>query len=193
MPVPPRVPAAALTVFSGIAFGVLAMVGVVAAVVFPTMKGLDPTLPGYAGYSGPHWSLAAGVVAERVFTIGFAGAGVALACCVAAVVLLSVSRGAGRLPVGRLALLVIAAGVFLAHVGWLQPRMTEAAREYRAAAARGDEEGAEVAKSQFDAMHPNASRLIMGAALLSLALFIASAWSAGSGSGAVSRGGGGGA
>lgn len=173
-----RTAAAGLTVFSGIAMGALAMTGVVAAVAFPTMRALDPSLPGYAGYGGAHWSLAAGVLAERVFHIGFAVAGVCLLVCVGAVGVMLARREGGRMPIVRAGLLLVTLGVFLAHVAWLQPRMDEAAAEYRAAAAAGEGERAIAAKARFDGMHPNASRLVMGATASALALFAASAWAA---------------
>src|SRR5690242_5451454 len=40
-----------------------------AAILFPLMHTLDPRLPEYATYTGPHWSLAAGAVANRIFAI----------------------------------------------------------------------------------------------------------------------------
>ena len=82
-----------LVVSSGVVFGVLAMTAVVAAVVFPKMRELDPTLPGYPAYDGAHWSLAAGIVAERVFDIGFVIAGVAVAGCIAGVLGLASPAG----------------------------------------------------------------------------------------------------
>jgi len=164
----------ALTVCSGVAFGVLAMTGVVAAVVFPAMRDLDPALPQYSGYSGQHWSLAAGLIAERFFGVGFVAVGVALGVCVAAAGGLVLCRGSSRLPAARLGLLAIAAGVFLTHVAWLQPAMRGAALEYRAAAASGDEIVAREAKARFDALHPYASGLVLGASASSLALFVAS-------------------
>ncbi|MGQ0628913.1 MAG: hypothetical protein ACT4PL_12535 [Phycisphaerales bacterium] len=53
----------------GLWFGSLIMSGVAAAVLFPTLKRLDPTLGAYPKYTGSHWLLAAGHVAEIVFYI----------------------------------------------------------------------------------------------------------------------------
>jgi hypothetical protein len=180
MRAPYRLSGALLTVFSGLAFGALGMTGVFAAVVFPAMKGLNPSLPEYAAYSGAHWSLAAGILAERVFGIGFAIAGASLALCVASVVGLGLWRPAGgRPPVGRAGLLLLTLALFLAHATWLQPRMDAAVGEYRSAAIAGDSESAARAKQRFDGMHPFASRLLAGSALSALALLVASAWAAG--------------
>jgi uncharacterized membrane protein len=186
-----RLSSAALTVFSGIVFGITAMTGVVAAVVFPTMRTLGPSLPEYAAYGGPHWSLAAGVVAEKVFVVGFAAAGVALVLALVSGAGVAFTRGRRGWPVARLALLLLTAGIFLTHVAWLRPRMDAAAEEYRVAAAAGRAEGAAEAKSHFDGMHPIASKLIGAVTLSSLALFVASAWSS-SASGRGRSGGGGG-
>ncbi|MCC7388986.1 MAG: hypothetical protein IT431_09480 [Phycisphaerales bacterium] len=168
-----------LVVSSGVVFGVLAMTAVVAAVVFPKMRELDPTLPGYPAYDGAHWSLAAGIVAERVFDIGFVIAGVSVAGCIAGVLGLAVTRGRSGMPIVRLGLTLIVTALFCTHVGWLQRRMDQAAGEYRAGAAAGDSAVAHEAKARFDAMHPTASRLISGATLAGLALFGVSAWQAG--------------
>lgn len=168
-----------LVMCSGIVFGVLAMTAVVAAVTFPRMKSLNPTIPGYEGYRGAHWSLAAGWIAEGVFDIGFLIAGVAVAGCIAAVLSLAVVRGRRGMPIVRLGLTLVVAALFCTHVGWLQRRMDVAAEEYREAAARGENDAAVEAKSRFDAMHPMASKLISAAALAGLALFGVSAWQAG--------------
>lgn len=171
-----RISGVALAIFSGIAFGATAMTGVVAAVVFPTMRSLDPSLPGYAAYSGAHWSLAAGIVAERVFEIGLIVSGVSLVVCLVAIAGVAFTRRAGGWPVVRLALLLITLGIFLTHAAWLAPRMDAAAESYRTAAVAGFAEDAAAAKSQFDGLHPIASKLIGGVTVSSLALFIASAW-----------------
>lgn len=173
-----RVASTLLVVCAGVAFGVVAMTGVVAAVVFPTVRDLGPVLPDHASYTGPHWSLVAGVVAEGVFRIGFVVVGVALFGALVGVLVLAVRRGARRLPVVRLGLVLVTLGLFLTHAGWLQPRMNEAASEYRDAAVAGDNNRATEAKSRFDSMHPTASRLIGATTIAALLLFVCSAWAA---------------
>ncbi|MDQ7014544.1 MAG: hypothetical protein Q9O74_11700 [Planctomycetota bacterium] len=178
-----RIASTVLVVCAGIAFGVVAMTGVVAAVVFPTTRDLDPTLPDYAAYSGPHWSLAAGILAERVFQVGFLVIGVALAGALISVVLLAIGRrGGGGFPAVRVGLTLLTLGIFFAHVGWLQPRMDDAAGAYRAAALVGDNDAAGEAKARFDSMHPTASRLIGATTFAAFALFVVSAWAASGGS-----------
>lgn len=173
-----RVASSLLVVCAGIAFGVVAMTGVVAAVVFPTVRDLGPVLPDHASYTGPHWSLVAGVIAESVFRIGFVVVGVALVGALLGVLVLAVRRGERRLPVVRLGLVTVTLGLFLTHAGWLQPRMNDAASEYRDAAIAGDNTVASEAKSRFDSMHPTASRLIAATTIAALLLFVSSAWAA---------------
>ena len=176
-----RIASTGLVVCSGVAFGVTAMTGLVAAVVFPAMRELDPTLGGYAGYDGPHWSLVAGVIAEKVFHVGFVVTGVMLGLSLAAVLGLVVLRRVSGVPIVRLGLVVVTLGLYLTHVGWLQPRMDRAARTYREAASTQQNEVAAAMKSEFDDMHPIASKLIGALALSSFALFTVSAWTASAG------------
>ena len=175
-----------LIVFSGIAFGVLAMTGVVAGVLFPTMHTLNPTLPAYGAYSGAHWSLAAGIIAERIFDIGFVIVGVSFGICWSSVlVLVFMSRRYG-FPVLRLMVLGVVSSIFLFHIGSVQPAMNRAATAYRAAALAGDTERAAQAKARFDALHPTASNLIISSTMGMLALFLFSTWAASGGAGVLS-------
>lgn len=160
---------------SGVAFGVLAMTSLFAAVVFPLMRDLDPSLPAYAAYDGPHWSLAAGILAERLFEIGFIVVGGALAVCFGALLALWVGRRSGRAPIARLALWTVTASVFTAQIAVLQPRMNDAASDYREAAAAGANETVTEARERFSALHPSASRLMGGATIAALALFATTA------------------
>jgi len=167
-----------LVVCSGIVFGVLGMTAVVAAVAFPRMKSMDPRIPDYEQYDGPHWSLAAGWIAEGVFDIGFLIAGLAIAGCIIAVGWLVYLRKQAGTPIWRLGLAVVLAALFCTHIGWLQREMDEAAQSYRGAAAAGRNPEAHEAKARFDALHPVASKLIGAATLAGLALFLTSAWAA---------------
>lgn len=166
-----------LTVSSGFAFGVLAMTGLFAALIFPTVRDLDPSLPAYVAYDGPHWSLAAGVVAERVFRVGLPVAGIAVLLALLAALVLTARRDTDRFPVARLGLSVVCVALLAAQALWLQPRMNTAAEAYRDAAISGDNTTAQRAKAEFDAMHPTASRLLGSGAIASMALFLCSAWS----------------
>jgi hypothetical protein len=171
-----RVATVGLTLGSGVAFGVGAMSGVVAAIIFPTVRDLNPSLPDFAAHRAPHGPILAGIVAERVFMVSFAVVGVALGVALLSAVALTLNRRRASVPVLRLGLTLVACGLFAVHAAWLQPRMNSAATAYREAARSGDSQTASEAKARFDAMHPTASRLIGATTLASLGLFVASAW-----------------
>lgn len=153
----------------GLAFwlGAVGMTGVTAAVAFPTMKEMGPTLPAFAAYSEAHWPIAAGSVARRVFDIS---AYVQVVCALVALVAggLRVLVGAGPRPVARVVWTLLAA----ACLGWwlvvLTPRMNINLDVFWEAARAGKLERAASAKAAFDMDHPLASRAISGAALFAL-------------------------
>ncbi len=159
-----RLPAIAETVHLaslGVWLGALGMTGGVAAVVFPTMESLDPSLPAYAAYDGPHWSLAAGALMARVFTISDI---VALVAASAALVTFAL-RAAGGFHLGRVATALRAAAL-LAAIGllswWLfllAPEMDSQLKAYWAAAEAGRNEIAETHRSAFAEAHPLASNI----------------------------------
>ena len=43
--------------------------GASAAVVFPTMKSVNPMLPDFPGFEADHWKIAAGMVQQRIFFV----------------------------------------------------------------------------------------------------------------------------
>jgi hypothetical protein len=152
------------------------MTGAAAAVIFPAMKGLDPALPAYAAYTGPHWSLAAGQIANRLFIIAdtvqfgaMLAAGVTFGLCVLFFGL-STRRGT---TFARAALLLALVGVLSYHLMILSPRMATNVRLYWDAAAAGDNAGAAGPKAAFDADHPTASRVLGATALLVLGAMVA--------------------
>jgi hypothetical protein len=154
----------------GVWLGALGMTAASAATIFPVMKGLDPTLPGFAGYVGGHWSIAAGMPMQRIFAVFD---GVQLVCCVAAAGL----AAAGLLRGGRRDPLELARGMVLglAFVGvvyyllLLTPEMAADLRAFWEAAGRGDGASAEGFRAAFEARHPTANRLLggIGAGVLS--------------------------
>ena len=87
----------------------LVAVGATAAIAFPTMKCLNPTLPGFEAI-GDHWSIAGGHIAQPLFAF-IVPAGLAL-CVVSLLLALTVARGlpkgwgVGILGVGVLVLAV---------------------------------------------------------------------------------------
>ena len=48
--------------------GTIMMTGVAAAIIFPEMRRLDPSLAIYSKYTGDHWLLAAGHIAAMLTT-----------------------------------------------------------------------------------------------------------------------------
>ncbi len=168
-----------LVLFSGVAFGVLAMTGLVAGVLFPTMHSLNPSLPAYSQYTGAHWSLAAGVIAERIFDIGFVVVAIAIALCWSAVIVLMLcTKYLGRLPMLRATVLLVTTIVFLFQIGFVGPQMRASGIEYRQAALAGDHATAAKAKARFDSLHPVATNLIISSTMGMLALFVYSSWAA---------------
>lgn len=141
-----------------------------AAVVFPQMKALAPSLPGYAAYTGDHWMIAAGHVGRKVFEISdWVELG---ASAVVVVALASLTRcgfvrgwwGALRwMGVGLAAGLAIYNGLVLA------PRMDRSLVAYWEAARDGRNEEASAYREMFSAEHPLASR-IKGTSLTALLL-----------------------
>lgn len=148
--------------------GAVGMSAAVAAVVFPAMRELDPTLPGYAAFDGSHADLAAGFVQNRVFLLAdvvqFGGASLGLATLLAMLVwgalpMKSLLNGV-RLTIFCLALTLLSYWIFL-----LAPRMQTDLDAYWNAAAAGDTTAAQTAKASFDKDHPTASRLLGGIGL----------------------------
>lgn len=177
----------------GLWLGTLGMAGATAAVIFPAMRTLDPRLPGFAAYDGPHHALAAGFVQARVFAVADI---VQLACAGAAVFSVVVLALSGRLVVRgtgsvvRVGALAVATGLMLFGLTALGPRMHREVTAYWAAAAQGQNEPAERHRLAFSADHPTASRVLVGTfAAVGVAMALSGA-GAGAGVG-VGRGGGG--
>lgn len=164
----------------GMWLGALVVTGASAAMLFPAMKGLNPELPAFAGYTGPHWLIAGGQVVQRLF----------LALDVAQFVAMLLSLGTFAvsamwlgLPlrrsstVVRVALLLALVGILSYRLGFFEPEMQDLLRRYWGAAAAGDNETALRLKAQFDAGHPVQSRLLGATAALVLASLVAGIWS----------------
>ncbi|MBL8757761.1 MAG: hypothetical protein JNK35_04945 [Phycisphaerae bacterium] len=155
----------------GLWSGSLLMTAAMAAVTFPTMKSLAPMLPGYAGYTGDHWMIAAGKVANTAFAISD---GVQFVCAMlAAGSLLVAAVFAGlnwRRPgvVVRAVIMGSALGVLAYHLLVLSPRMAVNLRQYWLLAEAGKTSDAEAVRAAFTADHPTASTVMATLAGLSL-------------------------
>ncbi len=163
----------------GLWLGSLIMTGLAAAVLFPTMRSVEPHLPKFAAYSGDHWSLLAGRIASTLFficdSIQFAAVLIAGGTFGLAILLYG-------LPVRRLStafrggLLALVIGVLSYQFLVLAPRMNRKLAAYWHAAETGDNEAAASLKAAFDAEHPLARNLLMTDTLLVLALLVIGLW-----------------
>lgn len=165
----------------GVWLGALVMTGVAAAVIFPTMKSLDPRLPGYEGYTGSHWMLAGGSVANRLFVIGDVVQFTAMLAAGATFGLGIMFFGLPSrkpLTVIRATLLLGLVGVLSYHLLVLAPRMAVNLDGFWAAAKAGDQARAETLRAAFDADHPTARSVLSCIAVLLLGALAAGVWSA---------------
>lgn len=154
------------------------MAGATAAILFPTMRELDPVLPAFAAYPDPHWLIAAGEPAAKVFAfsavVQWVAAGVAIAS-LGFVMLARVRAGIGLTigAWGRVAMVLCAAGLVLYQAAVLAPRMDRNMHAYWDAARAGQLESAAEFKRAFDADHPRASRnMSQTFAAVGIAIFI---------------------
>lgn len=159
----------------GVWCGVIVAMGAMAAVIFPEMKHLGPSLPAYASYPGDHWKLAAGQVMNRVFMIGdWVGAGAAAIGLVTWLVAAPAGRGRALTIVRGLAV-VASAAISAASLGWLHREMGAELASYTSAAAAGDIAVAEAHRARFDEFHPVASGLMKAQLAAVLVAVIAAA------------------
>jgi len=150
--------------------GSVAMSGVVAAIVFPLMRRLEPTLGAYSSYEGDHATLAGGLVASRVFftvdAIQFVCASLALATIVLLVAtgysLNTMSR------VFRMIFLCMTLALLSYHLFFFMPSLTQTLNGYWDFAAAGNTAQADVFKDRFLASHGMASNLLGGLTLMVL-------------------------
>jgi hypothetical protein len=142
--------------------GSVAMSGVVAAIVFPLMRELDPTLGAYPDYQGDHALLAAGRVASNVFfvvdLVQFVCASLALATIVVLVVcgysLNTVAR------VLRVIVLCMTLALLSYHLLLFMPGLMSMLQGYWDNAGAGNTEVADRFKEEFLAQHDKASNIL---------------------------------
>lgn len=164
----------------GIWAGILAMTAAAAAVTFPTVKSLDPTLLDLDPASRPHWMLVGGKVVSGVFVISHAAQAVCALLAIAAFVVLCRSPQRGRQS--RRSVTFVASAAALSVLSWylliLWPRMRENLHTYWDNLFAGKLELARAAQQAFDADHPAASftlQVLLVAVLVALASGV---WSA---------------
>ena len=155
----------------GLWAGTVLMTGVTAALAFPTMKALDPTLPGFAKFNGDHWMIAAGSVMNKAFLVSD---WVGLVCAgLAVVTLLFVLLGvrvkfAKPATVLRTVALAAALGMSIYAVAVLRPHMQAELTDFWDAARAGDSDTAAIHQQAFDDLHPKASFLLISQFVLVL-------------------------
>ncbi|MEM0915299.1 MAG: hypothetical protein AAGK09_11900 [Planctomycetota bacterium] len=159
---------------AGLWLGVAVGTGAAAAILFPTLKELEPTLATYPDYTGEHWRLAAGHVAARLFAfsdvVGFFClmlAGLTL-CIIAATRQVWIQTP--RITLARLSSLGLAILASGYNIFILAPRMNGNLDDYWTAAAAGDNEAALAAQQAFMADHTPASNTMAAVAIAALAL-----------------------
>ncbi|MFI4892893.1 MAG: hypothetical protein ACIAQ0_05575 [Phycisphaerales bacterium JB058] len=167
--------------FVGLWMGSLAMAGAAAAIIFPTVRDLDPSLPAYAAFTGPHWKLAAGHVASRIFLVADA---VALGCLIVSGLTLGLVaaskepwRQAWTTGV-RLVAFFGALSLLTYSFVFLGPRMNTNMVNYWEAAEAGNNEAALEYQAAFDKDHPTASTVMVSSFACVTLLMISGAFAA---------------
>lgn len=147
------------------------MSGVVAAIVFPLMRTLQPTLATYPNYEGDHAMLTGGLVASRVFftvdVIQFVCAGLALLTLI-----VMVGTGYKIHTIARLLrIMVLCATMALLsyHLFLFMPKLTMTLQGYWDMAAAGNTLQADQFKDRFLDSHAAASRIL---GTITMAVFI---------------------
>lgn len=151
--------------------------GAMAAALFPWMKQLEPVLPGFSAYSGEHWKLGAGLIAQRFFAAGDMAQLVCACLCVVCHALVMIDERGRASPAKRemfaqsalvgVPWLLVAYEVFI-----LGPRMTANFRSLVAAARAGDNDAARVHQSAFSSDHPTATMVLVSTACAVLVLLM---------------------
>lgn len=168
----------------GLWAGTLGMAGASAAIIFPMMRELDPTLTPYALYTEPHWRLAAGHVAASLFFVAdiiqlFCAA---LACLsLVLMVLFKCAAWPDRAMAARFIVITLLLALLSYRFFILAPRMDQSLAEYRAAARLGDIATATTHANAFNDDHPAASNVMSATFVLVLTGLILGAWHASSG------------
>lgn len=166
---------------TGLWLGALVMTGVTAAILFPTVRDLRPTLPEYALYQGEHWRIAAGQPGDKIFVACDA---IQFVCAMVAAVSLATMVFVTKVRVKRPAMLIRIAALVVAFVllgsrfFFLQPWMDTNLHGFWEAAAKGDNANAERLRAAFDADHPIASNMLAATALCVLLAMVFGAWCA---------------
>lgn len=168
---------------AGLWLGTLVMSGVTAAVMFTTMRTLDPEFGRFAAYAGDQSNIGAGFIQNRIFLAGDVVQFIAATLVLATMIAMLAFFG---LPLRRISsavrLFALGAAMILAsyQLFVLSPRMQANVSQYWQEAEAGNNDAAEAARVAFEADHPTASRTLGATALFTAILLASGAWSAAS-------------
>lgn len=152
-----------LFVLLGLWLGMLLAVGAAAAVAFPTMKHLNPTLADFAAV-GDHWSIAAGSIFQPIFAIAMKAF---LGFAFVAMLLTFASVRGMKTPQRLLTFVAVVVTLGVSGAGvYIEHKMSSNWRQFTAAARAGDAATAMPHRVEFERMHPVASGLLKGETLL---------------------------
>lgn len=164
----------------GIWLGFVLASGTAAAILFPTIKSLNPSLPGFQTYPRDHWLIAGGHVGQKIFmAVDIAQFTFALLAGLTFAALI----GFLGLPKKRPATIIRACGLGFAlafaagQVIILGPRMHHLMRNFWAAAQEGNITSADLFRAQFEQSHPIGSALLYGSCISVFVTLIAGLWS----------------
>jgi len=158
----------------GVWCGVVAGSGIAAAVIFPTMRDLDPTLGAYPLYTGDHASLAAGRIAGRIFFVSDTVQFVCGFLVLASLIAMLLTGYALRTPlrVVRSVLTLATLGLLSYHLTLMMPEMSGHLSAYWEAAAQGLNGEAETHRRAFMDMHEPAANILRALTLATLACLL---------------------
>lgn len=158
----------------GVWCGVVAGAGIAAAIIFPTVRDMDPTLGAYPDYTGDHASLAAGRLAGRIFLVSDTVQFVCGFLVLASLIAMLLTGYALRTPlrVVRSVLTLATLGLLSYHLTLLMPEMAGHLSAYWDAAAQGRTDTAEEARRAFMSMHGHAAGVLQGLTLATLACLL---------------------
>lgn len=158
--------------------GSVAMSGVVAAIVFPLMRTLEPTLGAFASYEGDHALLAAGRIASRVFFvvdyIQFACGSLALLTLVILLVKGYALNTVAR--VFRVIFLCMTLALLSYHLFLFMPNIEQMLAGYWHFAQLGETAQADQFKDRFLESHSSASRILGGLTIMVLINIVLVGW-----------------
>lgn len=157
--------------------GVVVMSGLVAAVAFPAMKALNPTIPEYAAYPFEHWKIAAGLLARTVFDLSAVMQwGLATITFIALAFRVVSDPPPRKLPLARIILACASAAALATWRLGIAPGMDANLDGFLGAARAGEKLVADTHRNGFNAAHPLVSRVMMLLAVALLAAIVATAW-----------------